>query len=197
MKFAAVAGIALVFFLLYRAQEQSPPVRIQNLKTPEFHTSSYRKDLPVFEWDSQNGQTLSHRDLEGRWSLLHFWAHWCLPCHIELPLLHKAVKENPALQNLQVILVNVDQEGSEHQKQAREFLKNQNISLAQREDPYGMLTQSFEVTQYPYHILISPQKQIIYAQAGAINWMSPEVQNSLVRLLTGEAPSTPEASRSE
>ncbi|HVS64639.1 MAG TPA: TlpA disulfide reductase family protein [Thermoanaerobaculia bacterium] len=63
----------------------------------------------AFEVADLEGRTWTNVDLEGRTTLINFWATWCGPCVAELPLveeLHRSLAEN---EDLQVITVNIDQ----------------------------------------------------------------------------------------
>ncbi len=189
MKIAALVGIALLFVVLYKFGQQNESKPTVLLKKPQFSSSAtYRKNLPVFEWDNNRGQTLGAKDFKGHWTLLNFWAHWCYPCHAELPLLKAALNKELANPNLglRVILVNTDKDNTDHQKLAEEFVLLHGLNQLNLFDPFALLSQSFEVKEYPFHILVNPKGEIVYADSGAIDWQAPEVLESLIKLLQTE-----------
>ena len=66
-----------------------------NKKAPEF----VRKDL--------NGNNLALRSLRGKVVLLNFWATWCAPCLVEMPVFAKW-QEQYGPQGFQVIGISMD-----------------------------------------------------------------------------------------
>jgi alkyl hydroperoxide reductase subunit AhpC len=198
MKIAALAGIALLFVLLYYMGEKENSQPLDVLKVPDFSASAeFSKDLADFEWDSNKGQTLGRKDFLGHWTLLNFWANWCWPCHLEIPLLQAAVSSELSDLPLQVILINIDEDNSDHQLRAWEFLEKERILLPTLNDPHQMLSRYLEVSGYPYHVLIDPQGKIRFAETGGIDWSAPATLKGLKTLLSSPDVPTPKASSSK
>ena len=118
---------------------------------------------------------------------------------MELPLLDEpATGAFAELPNFKVLLINIDSKDSDHQKQAEEFLRKEEIETPTLFDPTQLLSQSFEVTEYPFHILINPKGEIVYREAGAVDWKDPEVRRSFIALLTNNSSgTTPETESSK
>lgn len=193
MKLVAILGIVGLLVLLYqieRKEEKTSSVLSQapavELKTPDFSTSTYRQKLAAFEWDNDQGQTLSHKDLLGHWTLINFWAHWCYPCHVELPLLSEAAATFSSLP-LEIILVNVDSKEQNQQEEAKKLLADKKIELKNLYDPHGLLSRNFSVSQFPYHILIDPKGTIVFSEPGAVNWKDQRVRDSLTEAVVSQA----------
>lgn len=186
MKIAAVTGIIALLWLFYQLDrnEKTPdaPKPVISLETPNFIHSTYRQKLDVFKWDNSWGQSLTSDQLKGQWTLINFWAYWCYPCHVELPLLQKASESfvNP---KLNILLVNVDHQREQLEK-AQKFLSENQISLNTLFDTQGLLSKQFGVGQYPYHILINPKGEMRYSAPGAIDWSDQSVKASLGELLS-------------
>jgi thiol-disulfide isomerase/thioredoxin len=54
-------------------------------------------DHPAYAIETLDGQTLASDALRGKVVLVNFWATWCLPCRVEMPLLQAmADRHRPA-----------------------------------------------------------------------------------------------------
>ena len=47
------------------------------------------KPAPEFNLMGMDGETHTLDDLKGKFVLVNFWATWCNPCKVEMPLLEK------------------------------------------------------------------------------------------------------------
>ncbi|HCH61291.1 MAG TPA: hypothetical protein DFR83_00705, partial [Deltaproteobacteria bacterium] len=65
--------------------------------------------VPAFELNTLGGGRVTQDILEGKVTLVAFWASWCGPCRRELPALSKAHQELEQ-RGFQVLAVNVDKE---------------------------------------------------------------------------------------
>jgi cytochrome c biogenesis protein CcmG/thiol:disulfide interchange protein DsbE len=86
-----VAGCSPVFGV----PAVSPRASLINKKAPEFS----RKDL--------NGNNLVLRSLRSKVVLLNFWATWCAPCLVEMPIFAKWQQQYGS-QGLQVVGISMD-----------------------------------------------------------------------------------------
>lgn len=54
---------------------------------------------------------LTAQQLQGRWTIINYWAGWCKPCLEEMPelnRLHQQLSESPKATNAQIFAVNFD-----------------------------------------------------------------------------------------
>ena len=109
-------------------------------------------------------------DGEGRISLdkykgkvvyLDFWASWCGPCLVSLPLLEELRKEFPA-DRFQIVAVNVDRDVA----RARRFLKKRPVGYPSATDPEGRIPEKFGIETMPTSFLIDQKGVVRHVHAG-------------------------------
>jgi cytochrome c biogenesis protein CcmG/thiol:disulfide interchange protein DsbE len=69
------------------------------------------KHAPVLSLRDLNGQTLRLSSFRGKVVLLNFWATWCAPCQVEMPVF-AAWQRQYAPQGLQVIGISMDDDAT-------------------------------------------------------------------------------------
>lgn len=84
---AAIAAAAMLALLLQTA----PPVRAQSAGQSASRADRYRALLELRVEDLE-GRVWTHERLQGRITLVDFWATWCTPCLAELPFLKRATQ---------------------------------------------------------------------------------------------------------
>ena len=94
----------------------SPRVSLVNRKAPEIA----RKDL--------SGKPLSIHSLRGKVVLLNFWATWCAPCLVEMPVFAKW-QQQYELQGLQVISISMDDDSAPVRRQLLKMKLNYPVAM--------------------------------------------------------------------
>lgn len=61
---------------------------------------------PPFERSDINGQIISLSDLHGAPVIINFWATWCEPCRVEMPILQTLYEARKA-EGLRILAVNL------------------------------------------------------------------------------------------
>lgn len=102
--------------------------------------------------------------------MLDFWATWCGPCVMELPILIKLADE---YQSRGVALYAVN--GGEDVETVRDFLKERNWSFNVVMDASGKHADAYQVGGIPHLVLIDKQGTIRKVQVG----YSPEAESEL------------------
>ena len=114
-------------------------------------------DAPLLD----SAGTLSLANYRGKVVYLDFWASWCKPCAVSLPLLDELRGEfPPAL--FQVVAVNVDSDP----KRGRRFLKRNPVGYPSASDPEGALPERFGVRTMPTAYLIDAEGVIRHVHSG-------------------------------
>lgn len=72
----------------------SPPVNLADANQPAVNAGD---TLPTFLLADLNGEAHSPASLVGKPAVINFWATWCKPCEIEMPLLQAASERYPQI----------------------------------------------------------------------------------------------------
>lgn len=117
---------------------------------------------PSFTARSLSGAgNLSLSKYKGKVVYLDFWASWCAPCLVSLPLLDELRKEFPGDQ-LQVVAVNVDNDAAK----GRAFLQRRPVGYPSASDPGGQIPEKYGITTMPTSFLIDRGGVVRYVHKG-------------------------------
>ena len=100
-------------------------------------------------------------DYRGKVVYLDFWASWCPPCLVSLPVLEELRQEFPESE-FQVIAVNVDRQPAK----ARSFLAKRKIGYPSATDPDGRIPEKFGIETMPTSFLIDRQGIVRHVHRG-------------------------------
>lgn len=96
--------VGLLFLLTLRKEARTP------LSTLPERPPAKGMPLAGFELSDLNGESVQLSQLKGHPTVVNFWATWCTPCKVEMPLLQAAYEAHQP--NLAVIGVNVQEPGA-------------------------------------------------------------------------------------
>lgn len=134
---------------------------------------------PPLEGPALRGHgSLSLADLEGKVVYLDFWASWCTPCAVALPVLDGFRQEFPA-KDFQIFAVNVDQDPS----QGRIFLSRRPVGYSSLSDPEGAFPSLYGVETMPTSFLIDRKGVIRYVHRGFKKQDAAELRAAIRKLV--------------
>jgi thiol-disulfide isomerase/thioredoxin len=134
------------------------------------------KPAPPLETDAIGGGKVNLAALRGRAVLVDFWATWCGPCRLQLPILDKLQRELGG-SGLSVIGVTVGEEPDA----VAAFLKNAGLSFPNAAlDEENAFVQRFGVNSFPTTILIDPEGIVVSYEVG--QQTEDELRAQIVRL---------------
>jgi thiol-disulfide isomerase/thioredoxin len=142
---AAGAFVALLFAVAAPA-----PALEEGERAPQFHAPRL---------DGDGGVSLG--DFRGKVVYLDFWASWCAPCLVSLPVLEELRQEFPA-DRFQILAVNLDREPAK----ARSFLRKRNIGYPSATDPEGRIPDTFGLETMPTSYLIDAEGVVRHVHTG-------------------------------
>jgi len=134
---------------------------ITNLITTKLQAGE-QIDLPQFSLISLDNTKFSNDNLLGKYSIINFFASWCISCKAEHNSLLELAK-NDKIKIFGVAWRDIDQN-------TRNYLaKNGNPYLKVGVDSKGIFAKSLGVGAMPESFIINPQGKIIYYQKGMID----------------------------
>ena len=129
---------------------------------------------PNFTLQTTDGGTVSLADLKGKVVVLDFWATWCKPCMMGLPLLDTFAKwAKESGKPIAVYAVNVmeriapgDNAAAERVKLVSEFWKGKAFSFPTLIDGDDKAGKDYQLTGIPFTVVISPEGKIAAVHMG-------------------------------
>jgi cytochrome c biogenesis protein CcmG, thiol:disulfide interchange protein DsbE len=156
-------GIGLVVFLGFPSKE--PPASASAAPHPGLGPAPVvGAPAPDFTLQSLDGQAVALSDYRGQVVLLNFWATWCEPCKLEMPIFDQA-QQSVGPQGLQVLAVNFDEPAAEVQA----FQDKLGLSFPLLLDPGAVVQRLYRVLGYPTSYWIDREGQVAAMHVGAMS----------------------------
>jgi len=139
-----------------------------------------RSRVPRYELTALDGTRLTPDALRGKVVLINFWATWCLPCRVEMPLLQRMAERHREA-GLVVVGLSVDR-GSE--QSVRAFLRERGVTY-----PVAVVGPDVErafggVRGYPTSMLMDRSGVIRHVVIGPL--AAASLEPAVRRLLAAE-----------
>jgi thiol-disulfide isomerase/thioredoxin len=130
---------------------------------------------PNFRLRNLDGRQVSLDQFRGKVVLLDFWATWCGPCRMTMPLMERLQKEFP--QNMALLAINLE----ESAPVVRDYVREQNIDSEVLLDEDGAVGAAYGAEAIPLQVLIDKEGKLRRVQAGlspsTIARLRAEIQN--------------------
>ena len=154
--------------------------------SPAYATNSLdlklsQADLPEISLTSDSG-IYSLSELADRPLLINFWATWCAPCVVELPMLEEAA-QILAEDKIMLVLVSMDRGGQEI---ARPFLQARDITTPlSLYDPKAEMGRAVGLRGLPTTLLVKKNQAAYAVHTGPAEWNDEAVIDQLRSYLLG------------
>lgn len=158
------AGLAILIFygLDFGRQNdgrdvENPVAGVTLLESPAVDSLA-----PDFELYNLDGDTVKLSDLKGKIVLINFWATWCVPCKVEMPLFEE--RYQLAGTDFEILAVNFD----EPEVEVRKFVDELGLSFPILLDPGGEIQNLYRVRGYPTTFVVGEDGIIQYHHIGLL-----------------------------
>ena len=160
--------------------EEAPPFALRNLMTDE----------PIFLRD-YTGKTLREawKNKPRHAVVISFWATWCQPCKIEIPLLMKMAEEFKN-EPVKIFLVNTREEAGVPEDSVRSAYRTRGYNLTCLVDASGKAADNYMVRGLPMIIVIDKFGVVRKINRGFHENFHIEIANLLKTLVQENAPAS-------
>lgn len=144
--------------------------------TPEYGPE-VGKLAPDFTLTGLDGQEVSLSDFRGEPVLLNFWASWCGPCRIEMPLLQE-VYEQWTSKGLVLLAVNLQEDPAK----VKEFIDDAGYTFPVLLAPGNKVPLSYNIRGIPATFFIDADGVIRDIKVGAF-FGTGEIESKLAKIM--------------
>src|SRR5262249_4039286 len=117
-------------------------------------------DAPDFTLTDLDGHLFNLKSQRGKAVLMEFWASWCGPCRLEMPIVEKLHRD---FRHKGLIVVGINDEDPEV---AQEFLQDKEFTFSMLVDKDGEVADQYEVDAIPTLVLINREGKIVHREVG-------------------------------
>lgn len=138
------------------------------------------KTAPLFEAPMLDGETFKLEDHKGEVVVLDFWATWCKPCQITMPIL---IEGTSAFKDRGVKFfgVNLRESG----EKIRAFQRQRKLEFPVVLDKSGEIGTLYEVTGIPQTVIVDREGKVAAVHVGVLPDLAEKLAEEL-RMLTGD-----------
>lgn len=148
-------------------------------RIPVYQASSRMVGLeaPDFTLSTPDGRTYRLSELRGKVVVVNFWATWCLPCKVEIPILKSLHSE---LENDGLVILGLTQESA---AQVMPFVQEHQMNYPILIDDRSEAADAYGIRGYPTVVVIDRDGKINSFTTGLNLFMKWQIR----RLVTGNS----------
>ncbi|MCD6326255.1 TlpA family protein disulfide reductase [bacterium] len=172
-------SILLLGMLSQQACSDEETTGTNSPKKARTSRKSSGKLAPNFKLKSLKGDVVELKSLRGKVVVIDFWATWCPPCKITLPLVNNIYKKTRG-KEVEVLGINLDR-GSI--SKVKSFIKKGNLSMPILIDEGGKISTKYGVRGIPTLVVIDQDGHIYDKHVGADRSLDKKVLKKIDELL--------------
>ncbi len=131
---------------------------------------------PEFQLADLRGQPVSLSQFRGKVVILDFWATWCGPCRMSMPILEKLQEEHP--NDLKLLAINLE----ESRDEVRDYVARRNIRTTVLLDLEGKVGRTYGSESIPMQVLIDKKGIVRDIKIGFSPRMGDQLRKQLDQL---------------
>ena len=135
---------------------------------------------PVFKCRTIDGKSMDITKLKGKIVMLNFFATWCPPCNLELPVLQKNIWEKYR-NNADFVLIILGREHSE--SEVRDFATKKKLSMPFAADPKREIFSLYATQNIPRNVVIGKDGRISYQSTGFSEEEFKKIENLIAETI--------------
>ncbi len=132
---------------------------------------------PPLVLEKTDGSTVDLNDLEGKVTLVQFWATYCTACRVEMPSMNRL--RAMMGDRLEILAVNM----GETTEEVQVFIDEVKPEFTVLMDRDGTAIRAWKVFAAPASFIVDPSGQIRYTLFGATEWDADDMVETLNALL--------------
>jgi thiol-disulfide isomerase/thioredoxin len=164
-----VAGVILISSAIMLSGCARPPAE------PE-PALQIGREAPNFKLPALNGGEISLSQYRGRVVMLDFWATWCIPCRMTMPLLENLQKEYAG--SLVLLAINLQ----ESKDDVRDYVRRQSIDSQVLLDEDGSVGEAYGTSEIPMQVLVDKNGIVRRIQVGFSPRMASQLRSEIEKL---------------
>jgi len=156
-------------------------VWVKSLEPPASPSGSlaFLPGVPNLSIADRAGARVDLSKLEGKLTIIHFWATWCPPCVEEVPALSRFWEQYGKRGDIALYAISVDKDW----KTIDAFNAKNPNRLPLYIDNGAAAAKRFGTIQYPETYIVNRNGRVVERVPGAVSWDDPEVRKRIEQLL--------------
>ena len=154
-------GVLILFGIMRR--DSAPKVIELTEESSLISLSTLNAPAPIFELEDISDEMHSFDEYRGKPVLLNFWATWCAPCRIEMPVFQNSFEKYDG--ELSVIAIN----NAESKEEVQAFVDEFSLTFDFLLDPEADIQHLYQISGYPTTFIIDSDGVIRVRHIGLIS----------------------------
>jgi thiol-disulfide isomerase/thioredoxin len=156
-------------------------LREGDMKKLMFHSAP--EPAPQVEFEREDGSSATLAAYQGRHVVVNFWATWCAPCRVEMPMLSNLQAEMGS-DDFEVVTIATGRNPPPAMKAFFDEIGVDNLPL--HRDPKSALARQMGIFGLPITVILDPQGREIARLQGDAHWDSKSAKAIIAALIEGD-----------